>query len=236
MKDETDLLVLNVKRPDETLFHDSEAALEIARDRKVTTPEMAIATAEDLKAVKTLAKQLNEKRLAITRPLNDALKEVNALFKPAKEWLKEAEGLLKNKLLDFQNEQERIAREAQAEADAEARKERERLERKAKLASAVGMSEKAEELREKAETQIAPAITSAAPKIAGVTRRETWKAEVTDKAALLKHIVEVRPDLLALVKIDQSALNAQARSLKDELNLPGVKVVKEASIAARGNS
>lgn len=235
MTNETDLVVLNIKRPDEALFKSSETMLELANSRTVTAPGGAITVGEDLKAVKRLAKEVNEKRLTITRPLNEALKEVNNLFRPAREWLKDAEQILKAKLLEFQNEQKRIAQELQAKADAEAEKERKKLERAAKLAETMRRPAKAEELREEAETQIAPVVTSAAPKIAGITTRETWKAEVIDKGALLKHIVEARPDLLPLVKIDQSALNAQARSLKGDLDLPGVKVFKEASIAARGH-
>ncbi len=229
-----DLVVLNIKHPDEALFHESEAALRIARVRKIASPGMAVVAAEDLRDIKALAKQVNGKRLAITRPLNDALKEVNALFKPAKDWLSEAEALLKGKILEFQNEQDRIARELQAEADAKARKEREKLERRAAKAEAKGKDDKAEELRGTAEAQIAPVVTSAAPKLAGISRRETWKAEITDKRLLLNHIVNERPDLLPLVKIDGSALNGMARSLKGELDLPGVEVSKEASIAARG--
>ncbi len=231
-----DLVVLNIKRPDEALFKNSEEMLEVAQGWNITTPEIAVAVGEDLKAVKTLAKEIESKRTAITGPLNKALREVNALFKPAKGWLKEAEQILKSELLRYQTEQKRIADELQAKVEAEARKKREALERKAKVADVIGIGNKAEEFREEAETVVAPVVTSAAPKIAGLTRRETWKAEVTDKPALVKHIVEARPDLMAIVKIDQSALNGLARSLKDELDLPGVEVLKEASIVARGNS
>ena len=131
---------------------------------------------------------------------------------------------------------ERIARELQAEADAEARKERQKLERKAQLASVLGRSEKAEELREEAVTQTAPIVTSAAPKIAGLARRETWKAEVVNLAVLVEHIAKSGPVLLPLISINQSELNRLARELKEDLNLPGVKVLKEASIVARANS
>ncbi len=246
MKDETDLLVLNVKRPDEALFKKSEDMLEYVRGWEITTPEKAIHAGNDLKAIKTLAKEIEAKRTAITGPLNKALKEVNTLFRPAKSWLKEAEGILKSKLLEYQNEQERVAREAQAKADAEAEKERKKLERAAKLAETMRRPAKAEELREEAEKQTAPVVKSAAPKLKGIARRETWKAEVVDKLELLKHIVNssndmgssfyTLDDLLKLVQIDQSALNALARQHKDGLDLPGVRVVKEASIAARGNS
>lgn len=228
-----ELVKLNIEYPDDRLFKQSAHLLELANNWEVLSPEMAVSAGEDLRAVKALAKQVDEKRLTITRPINDGLKEVNALFKPAKNWLAEAEQILKAKILAFQNEQERIARELQAKVDEEARKEREKLEKKAAKAEAKGKEDKAEELREEAETRVAPMITSAAPKLEGIATRKTWKVKVTDKQALLKHIVHVRPDLLPLVKIDLSGLNAQARSLKGELVLPGLEVSEEVSLAAR---
>ena len=228
-----DLVVLNIEQPDQALFSRSKASLSAAQEYAIRTPEDAEDAGAILREIKGLANELEGKRTSITKPVNQALREVNALFKPAKDWLAEAEKLVKGKILEFQNEQDRIARELQAKADAEARKEREKLERRAAKAEAKGKEDKAEELREQAETQIAPVVTSAAPKLAGISRRETWKTEITDKGALLQHIIEKRPDLLPLVKIDQSALNGMARSLKGELDLPGVEVSKEASIAAR---
>ena len=235
MEKETDLVVLNIKRPDEAMFKRSKDILELARGWEIATPEGAVLAGEDLKAVKRLAKQVNEKRLAITRPINEGLKEVNAFLRPAKDLLADAEQLLKAKILKFQTDQDRIARELQAELDAEAREERERLERMAAMAETLDRPEKAEELREEAEIQTAPIIQSAAPKIAGVSVRKTWKAEITDKGALLRHIVEERPDLLGIVSISQSALNDLARLHKEELNFPGVKASEEASIAARSH-
>lgn len=223
---------LNVEHPD-ALFKKGEEWLAIARTYRITSPEAALAGGEDLKLVKALARQLEEKETAITRPINQAHKEVKAFFKPAREWLAEAERLLKGELLRFQAEQDRMAAELQAKADAAATKEREKLERQAMLAGLVGRTEKAEELHDRAQAQIAPIITSAAPKIAGVSAREIWRAEVTDQFALLKHIVEVRPDLADLVLIEQSSLNALAREFKDTLQLPGVRVVKETILAAR---
>ena len=227
------LVTLTIPRPDGVLFKNAENMLVVAQDYQITTPDMALAAGEDLRAVKTLAKQLEEKRIAITGPINKGLQEVNALFKPAKEWLERAETLLKGKLLHYQAEERRKADEAQARADEEARRQREKLEAQATKAEASGKIEKAETLREQAQTQVAPIVMSAAPKIGGLAAREIWKAEITDKAALVRHIFEARPDLLPIIEINQSALNAQARSLKEALNLPGVKVIKEAGIAAR---
>ncbi len=230
---ESDLIVLTVERPDEELFDQSRSLMELAQDYKITSPEEAIEAADDLKAVKALAKEINKKRLAITGPINKALKEVNALFKPAKDWLSEAEKLIKNKLLAFQREQERIARKLQVEADERAREERSKLEEAAIAAEWMGETEEAEELREEVEVQEAPVVVSIAPKIEGITTRITWKGEVTDKLLFVKYIAEKRNDLLELIKIDQSALNAQARSLKKELDIPGIKAVPEETIVAR---
>jgi colicin import membrane protein len=230
---EGNLIELTVARPDEALFNHSKHLMELAQNYEITSPEMAVAVGDDLKAVKTLAKQIEDKRTSITKPLNQALREVNALFKPAKNWLKKAEGLIKDKLLKFQREQERIARELQAKADEEARKERVRLEKKASDAELVGEPDRAEDLREQAEIQEAPVIASTAPKLEGIATRKTWKAEVTNKLLFVKYVAEKRNDLLGLIKIDQSALNAQARSLKDSLDLPGIKVEIEETIVAR---
>ena len=95
----TDLVVLKVKRPDDALLRSSEAMLEAARAQEITTPEMAISASQGLKAVKALAKQIEEKRIAITGPPNPAMKEGNALFKPANEWLGDSATVLKGELL-----------------------------------------------------------------------------------------------------------------------------------------
>ncbi len=195
--------------------------------------DTTINAGDDLKAVKALAKQIENKRTSITKPLNQALREVNALFRPAKNWLKDAEGLIKYKLSKFQREQDRIARELQAKADEEARKERIRLEKKAADAELVKEPERAEVLREQAEIHEAPVIVSTAPKLEGIATRKTWKAEVTDKLLFVKHVAEKRNDLLGLIEINQSALNAQARSLKDGLDIPGIEAVIEETIVAR---
>ena len=231
---ESNLIELTVARPDEALFNQSKNLMKLAESYKITSPEMAINAGDDLKAVKALAKQIEDKRTSITKPLNQALREVNALFKPAKNWLKKAEGSIKGKMLEFQREQDRIARELQAKVDEEARKERIRLEKKAADAELVKEPERAEVLREQAEIHEAPVIVSTAPKLEGIATRKTWKAEVVNKLLFVKHVAEKRNDLLGLIEINQSALNAQARSLKDGLDIPGIKAVIEETLVARG--
>jgi len=233
MKTKTDLVQLTIKEPDQSIFRDSEAALERAQNWRITTPEMARVAGVELRAVKRLAKEIEEKRLAITKPINAGLREVNNLFKPAKDFLSHAESVLKAKLLGFQRDQERIARKLQAELAEVAEIERKKLEKKAAKAEAKGKTEKADDLREQAETHIAPVVIPAVPKQEGISTRKTWRVRITNKPALLKHIVNERPDLLPLVQISETALTAQARSLKGEFGLPGIEVTEEESIVAR---
>ncbi len=234
---ENKFLTVTIEKPDDALFDQSAIWLEQAKTFDITSSEIAINASESLKKIKALGKHLEQKRTAITGPMNIALREVNALFKPAKQWLKDAEGLLKGKILSYQSEQDRIAREAQRKADEEARKERVKLEKAAALAAQAGMDDRADELKEEIEvqeieTREAPAVVSAAPKLQGISTRRIWEAEVTDKLTFVKYVAE-NPSMLGYLKINESALHAQARTLKDEMNFPGVKAVEHKSIAAR---
>ncbi|TFZ03097.1 hypothetical protein EZ313_17955 [Ramlibacter henchirensis] len=56
---------------------------------------------EDLQAVKALQHEVEAQRVAITRPLNEALRAVNALFRAPKQFLEEAEAMLKRAMLAY---------------------------------------------------------------------------------------------------------------------------------------
>lgn len=146
-------------------------------------------------------------------------------------------------------QQERDAaakREQAAKEEAEAKAKADELRRKAAEAEAKGNAGQAAKLAAKAEnaeqagaqkaadlnTQAAlaasmpVAIAASAPKADGIGIGYDYSAEVTDLMELMRHVVSQRPDLVALFKINEPALNSQARSLKDALNLPGVKLKK----------
>ncbi len=259
MTDESNLITLTVEQPDEALFKQSSNLLVMAEGYIITTPEQALNAGEDLKEIKALKRQLEKKRTAITGPINKALREVNALFRPAKKWLDDAESFMKTKLLTYQREQDAIAQEAQRKADEKARKERERIEAKAAVARAEEeaaraaaakaktdeakaaanalaekQAKKVAKLEEKAEVVQAPVISTSAPEIEGVHTRSTWKATVTSTLAFIKYVVEEDNDLIGWINVDRAMINAWARETKGESILPGVEVREEKIIAARG--
>lgn len=281
-----------------------QAMLKAAQFYVIDCPEMYEAAADDLKSVKAKYKEIEAKRTEIVKPLNEAVKAVNNLFRAPLEFLTEAETTLKQRLIGYDQEQERkrkaeqerldaIARAEQARLRAQAeaieraaqaqREEAERIEREARekaaaearaAAAAIAQANSiaarkaaqkaadeaaaraaeeaqaraAENARREAEAQEAAAIAreqaqdaelmpapiavTEKPKVAGLSGREKHKARVTDKGAFVR-AVAARPELLELVKVDESALNKMAGALKTALAIDGVQVYTEHQLASR---
>lgn len=243
------------------LQNEAQRALAFANDLIIDSPTMLDAAGDDLKRVKGLQKDVEEKRTSITGPLNQAVKAVNDLFRPAADYLKQAEATLKKAILIYQTEQELAAAKARKEAEAAARAERERLaaiereaqqkallaQQEAQAAAAAGDKAAAEAAAAEAvaaqqQAQIA-AITAnvltvtptaeEAPKVAGISGRVTYAAQVVDLLALIKAVAAGQAPVQCL-QADSKFLSAQARAYKQAGQLfPGVMVTAERSISAR---
>jgi hypothetical protein len=162
--------------------------------------------------IKGKIKELDEKRKSITAPLDLAKKNIMALFNPIIDRLNNGVEILDQGVIIFTEEQDRIAREAQAKADEIARKEREKAETKAKELEAQGKTEKAAAYQAKADAVIAPVIIPATPKVAGQAIKDMWYAEVVDFKAL--------SDDYKLP--NQSALDKVAQATKGKVSITGV--------------
>lgn len=243
------------------LANKAQAALTSASDYVIDSPTMFELASDDLKGIKALQKEVEEKRTSITGPLNQAVKAVNDLFRAPKDYLDRAETTLKRAMVAYTSEQERIAAEARAKAEAEARAERERLaaiereqaeaarraQEEAQAAAAAGDTEAAAAAMaaaEAAEAQAAVAamtaqvvtvapIVDAPAKVSGISGRVTYSAEVVNLMELVKAVAEGKAPIDCL-QADTKFLGAQARAFKKAGQLyPGVMAVAERSIAAR---
>jgi hypothetical protein len=165
--------------------------------------------------------------------LDDAKSRIMKLFGPAAERLDQAEIVLKHAMIDFTREQEHLRQEAERVAREAAEKEAERLRQRAERARAKGKDDKAEDLEEQAETIPVPIVPSSVPTTSGVAFRTTWRAEVYDPKALVIACAKGQAPL-ALLQPNMTVLNQQARSLKKELQIPGVRAVSDEGVAARG--
>ena len=159
-----------------------------------------------------------------------------------------AEKYLNGQVTGYKMEQDRIRAEEEEKNRQEAirieaeRRQKEEDERLAKAAEleASGAKEEAEALVNEAieekekpiEIYIPPPAT---PKVEleGATVKTFWHAEVTDLKMLCKAIANGMA-AVNLVEPNMTALNGMARSLKKEMNVPGVKAVSTTSMAATG--
>ncbi|WP_261526849.1 hypothetical protein [Burkholderia multivorans] len=140
-------------------------------------------------------------------------------------------------------EQEAAAREAAAQAEARA------IQRQAEQAAAAGDVEAAARLSAEAEsrveqgaaevatlqttaTLITAPIAAAPVRTTGVSTRKVWKAEVSDKLALIR-FVATHPEYVDLLDANMPAINKIALALKANCPLDGVRVFEENVLAAR---
>lgn len=145
-------------------------------------------------------------------------------------------------------ERQRIENEAAQREDA-ARKEREEALKKADEAIAQGKHAEAEVITRRAQEKVetvaadnqtqlalaqtitAPAIEEKAPEVKGISMVKEYRGECYNSHALFAHCAIHLSDQ-NLFTLNQSALNARARSNKDQFNLPGCRLVVEDNMRA----
>ena len=158
-----------------------------------------------------------------------------------------------------QEEADRLAREAAAKRAAEEKARREaaeaeaagnraaaeaaRIEAERAAREAAKLDQRAEAKVEKAEARaealelqaaavVAEVVDMPVAKAAGVSGRENWRAEVTDLKALVAAVAAGQAPL-SLLQPNDKVIGQQARSLKAEFVVPGVRVWCERGLAAR---
>ena len=150
-------------------------------------------------------------------------------LKPAKLWLQTING----KIRKFEDAE----RARLAEIDRKAREEAERIakeEREKELLDMAGdMEVTAEEILEKQAEPVfvEPVQTHATNRssVSGVSYRDNWQWQYTDKDALIAWLFVNRKDLLL---IDETAINKMVKALKEKVTkmLPGISVKNERTV------
>ena len=189
--------------------------------------------AELLKAVKSISKQIDEMFDASIKAAHSTHKTLLAAKAAQQEPVNGAEREIKAKMAAWA-EAERLRAEAEARRLAEeARKAEEaRLLEEAAAAEMDG-DDNAGAILEEAASVAAPVMAVAdTTKVAGVSHRSIWQAEVVDLGALVK-AAALRPDLVPLLLPDQTALNRMASALRGNLSIPGVRPVEKRVVSVR---
>lgn len=178
---------------------------------------------ERTKEVKRKVADFESLRTSITKPINEALSNINALFKRPADKLKAYEAGLKRMLDVWDNEQERIRIEAQRQKDEAARKEREALQKQADKAEAKGDVAKAEAVRMQAATVVSEEVKKPVPATGtGVSFRMKYEVEVKDKKAFAEWCLA--QNNLCYLTVNESMLTKEAQAAKGEKSWPGIAI------------
>jgi len=221
------------------LKNEISPVVKAATDLVIKTPEQSIEAQEVLREIKRRQKKFTEIFDPICDAAHKAWKKTTETRASFNEPLEQAERLIKSKVVSFNNEEEKKRRDIEAKAEAkrkeDERKEKERLEEQARKAREAGKVEKAEALEEKAESvAIAPTFTPppAPIKAQGSSFKTVWKAEAVDLMLLCKSVVEGRAPI-AVITVDQSALNSFAKGVRGAMPIPGLRFYEESSMSVR---
>jgi hypothetical protein len=208
----------------------TELVLREADSLAITSDADFQAAAVTLREVKSHWKDLDDQRKEFVRPIQEAERRINDKFRGPLEYLARAERVLKDKIGAYKEEQDRLAQLEQARLDEEARVAAQKLADKAEKARLAGHYEKAAAL-EGAADSVAAAEAPPPPKAYGTYTRETWSAVVEDEVALIQAVAAGTVPSRAIT-VNMAFLHQQARSLKSDLNYPGVRAKKETSVSA----
>lgn len=217
---------------------ESNAVLDKAQRFTIKSQADYDAAAQFIKGIKALQKKVSDTFTPIVQKAHAAWKEAKDQENKHLVPLKSAEEIVKRASLTWYDEQEKKRlddeRKAREEADAKAKKEKEKLEARAQKAEAKGDTEKAEDLRDQAQTvQVPAAPVEPTAKVAeGQSIREVWKAELLDLEALVKAVAAGRAPI-SFLQADMVAINKQAKATKDTMKFDGIRFFAEKQMAVK---
>ena len=183
-----------------------------------------------LRADKMLQKSIKATFDPIVDSAYRTYKEAGNKRKEFLEPVQDAEKVVKNIMIAYDDKMEAIRREEQRKIDAKARVEeeikRKQLEKRAEEWAAKGKEAKAEELQEQAEEVeiVAPVIAPKVEKVAGVIYSKTYSVDTAD-------INQVPREYLL---INFPALNKRAQASKGMAKVTGVTFKCTKKLASRG--
>lgn len=232
----------------------ADDAFEMVEALTIDSTAMYELAGNELRAIVTKRKQIEEARMSLTRPIDAAKKKVMEFFAVPLARIDLAESNLRRNMGAFKAKQDRLADLARREAEEKARIERERIEAErreaeAKLqeAKSSGDADAIEQANEALlDAQDAAEIAEFAPVVAmpvaratakGISTTKRWKALDVDLKTLViaagRAAENGDASLLGYLCADMTAINGVVRSLKANTNIPGVRAGFEESISAR---
>ena len=209
--------------------------LEIVEMEAEGAVEVTIADAQQmdeagalLRSIKTRAKELEEKRFELTRPLDTAKANIMALFKPVADKLANGERLIKTGIINYERaiaeENRRLQEIADKQAAEEAERKKVAILRDAEAAMAEDKPELALAYVNRAEdVKPMPVNVAANRRPSGISLKKEWVHEVIDPKLV--------PDEYKV--IDEQGLARYAKARKEKAQVAGVRFYEREVVAAR---
>ena len=184
-----------------------------------------------LAELKTYAKRVEEHWAEPKKSAHKAWKDICAKEKAVLDPLSKAEKTIKDKMGQYQREQEAKEKAIREEIERKQREESERLMKEAEEKEAAGDilgADLAMAQAEMVETSSPVAVIQKAA-ASGVSSRKVWKARITDESQVPIEVagIVIRP-------VDLSALNTLAKATKGKAKIAGVEFYEEIIMSARG--
>lgn len=202
----------------------------------ISTQETYANAGEDLRAIKSKSKELDDLRKSLTKPLDESKKRIMEFFNRPLDFLAKAESAVKSAMLKYQQAQEAIRRAEEKRLADIQRKAAEELERQAreaeekagklKSAKAKEAAElKAKELREKAAVTeaIAPAVESKVEAVAGISTRTIWRFRIVDVNKIPREYMIP----------DEKLIDSFGKATRGQKKIEGVEFYSDEIISAR---
>lgn len=214
----------------------ADKLVALAGSYHVTTAAEYGSAGGDLVQVNTAIARLEELRLSMTRPIDQGLRAIREFFRGPTERLERAKSQIKRAMIAYDEEQQRIAREAQRRAEEQARLAREEQERKAReleqraaaeraagnARAAARLETRAEVAQDRAASVVAPTFVAETPKVKGVSGRRVWKYRVKDANLVPREYL----------MLDDKKIGAVVRAMRKDTNIAGIEVYDEPDLSA----
>jgi hypothetical protein len=204
--------------------------LEQARLLSINNPTDYDGAAEFTKQVKSLSRRIKDYWAPLKKSARASWQSLVDREKELLTPLEQAESEVKKKMAAYQKKVQEEERAARLLADRLKREEAERLLAEAEKAIDEGREMESEILFAQAEIieTSTPAIQIQAPTAKGISTRTMYKARIINDKLVPVEVagVTIRP-------VDLSAINKLAQASKGKLQIPGIEIYTEDSVAVR---
>lgn len=208
-----------------------------SKDVAIMTHADLSAATDLVKAIKQRAKEAEDARTKITKPINDGLREINSRFKAMMQPLLDAEAEVKRKMVRFQEAEERRAREEAARKEAERQEQLRREQEEADRRRAAEAQEAADPTLDRPdmpqieqEPVYVPPPAPIQPEIRKTTYGQSGAA-FTAKKVWDYELVDLAQVPVQFLSLDSTKVNQAVKAgLRD---IPGLRIFEKTVASVR---